>query len=299
METFGNEVKVQQGEDWNLDLLLSANQVEYIPYIVSSERFRDDRKAFFVITVASTKFEKNLRYVCSFWCSLSEMSGEPKPIVQGLVNIPTFYGTTPVWYKEVATIDDLPSIPPEPTETKDKRYLYQYICEDEDVDPETGHKPYHYFYYNYIENDDGEYNRKIVHDTYETKEIAPGETEKVLVPAYECRIRFNFLSEVTADWTGQNYMYQITLVSGQGLKERLEAILDEHGGFDAFPDFPEYDEEEPEKSLAAQYKYVKIQWPDELQPDVDDTSPLGTIETPEVILQPTRLQVFNNLRQLI
>ena len=81
METFGNEIKVQQGEDFNIDILLSSNQVEYVPYIISNER----KNPFFVVTVASTKYEKNLRYVCSWWNDI--LSG-PNPI-------PTFYQTTP------------------------------------------------------------------------------------------------------------------------------------------------------------------------------------------------------------
>ena len=51
METFGNEIKVQQGEDFNIDILLSSNQIEYIPYIISNER----KNPFFVVTVASTR----------------------------------------------------------------------------------------------------------------------------------------------------------------------------------------------------------------------------------------------------
>ena len=45
---------VQQGENWNLDKVLSASNREYIPYIVSSER----PNPYFVVTVASTKYEK-------------------------------------------------------------------------------------------------------------------------------------------------------------------------------------------------------------------------------------------------
>lgn len=267
METFGNEIKVQQGEDFNIDILLSSNQIEYIPYIISNKR----KNPFFVVTVASTKYEKNLRYVCSWWNDI--LSG-PNPI-------PTFYQTTPYNIGSYANKAALPTIPPvigpgQAKETAETRLLYQYTLDDEDIDPETGHKPYHYYYFNY--NADGQPTGR--------------------VDEYECRIRFNFRSDETAQWTGQNYMYQITLVSGELMADVLTGIASEHGNPADFPTEDDYPEDS-DGLIEAQYRYIKIQWPDELQPDIDVTSPLGRIETPEVILAPTKLQVFNNLRQLI
>ena len=267
MEAFGNEIKVQQGEDFNIDLLLSANQVEYVPYIISSQR----KNPFFVVTVASTKYEKNLRYVCSWWNSI--LSGEDK--------IPTFYQTTPYNVGSYPTAADLPTIPPiigpgDIKETAETRLLYQYTLDDEAVDPDVGHRPYHYYYFEY--NEEGQPTAR--------------------VDNYECHIRFNFQSEETAKWTGQNYMYQITLVSGDLMEEVLENIALAHDNPNDFPTEEDYPED-PTALIKAQYNYIKIQWPDELQPDIDATSPLGRIETPEVILAPTKLQVFNNLRQLI
>lgn len=259
METFGNEVRVQQGEDWNLDILLSSSSREYIPFIVSNQR----KNPFFVVTVASTKYEKNLRYVASWWNDLGPNT------TSGQVPIPTFYQTVPQWYQEVNSVNDLPSLPPmfnNVRETAQTRLLYQYQLTNEAIDPETGHKPYHYFYYEYSE--DG--------------------TVVARVDFYECRIRFNFRSDETAKWTSQNYLYQITLVSGDLIEEVLYNIALEHGMPADWPN-----------SIEAQYKYVKVQWPSALQPDIDATSPLGRIETPQVILSPTKLEVSNNLRRLI
>ena len=55
MYTLGNEMFVQQGEDFPLDRLVSASETEYIPYIVSSER----QNPMIAVTVASTKFRDN------------------------------------------------------------------------------------------------------------------------------------------------------------------------------------------------------------------------------------------------
>ena len=63
METFGNDIEIQQGENFNMDIVLSASNQEYIPFIVSSER----KNPYFIVTVASTKYEKNMRYVDSWW----------------------------------------------------------------------------------------------------------------------------------------------------------------------------------------------------------------------------------------
>lgn len=253
---YGNEIRVQQGEDFNLDILLSASQIEYIPFIVSSER----ANPFFVITVASTKYEKNLRYVKSWWNDIDSDN-----------NTPRFFQTVPYNYGEIEDETKLPTLPPKlsgttSTETPTTRLLYQYTIATEEIDEDVGHRPYHYFYFKY--DDEGGATR---------------------VDGYECHIRFNFSTSETSAWGSQNYEYQITLVSGELIEDVLEGIAITHG----MPN------DWPEDDIDAQYKYVKTMWPNELQEDIDASSPLGRIDAPEVILPPTKLQVFNNLRKII
>lgn len=259
MQSFGNERQVQQGEDWNLDILLSASDKEYIPYIVSSER----NNPFFVTTVASTKYEKNLRYVKSFWSKIEDNFQ------------PRFFQTVPLYCGELNS--DLPTEPGVGTfaditigDSAKTRYLYQYIKTEDNIDYELGHKPYYYFYFEYLE--DGSITR---------------------VDEYECRVRYNFPSEVTSEWAGQNYMYQITLVSGPLMADRLNEI------YRVKLQEGEITEKEWSKNIALQYNLVKSRWPEELQKDIDADSPLGRILQPEVILPPTKLEVFNNLRTII
>ena len=344
MKSFGNEIRVHQGEDWNLDVAIYSDNDQSIPFIVSSER----KNPYFVVTVASTKYEKNLRYVKSWWNSVDK-SDEYK----NDYSIPRFYQTVPEFFKEiqdyvtitenstlavnsilvkgstlgmnsvingttfdVETILDedvkitqsstltadsimlrgsfiksgssingisiandkelnfLPSLGELPTETYEHRLLYYYTFESDKIDKKLGHKPYYYCYKQYNENEEA----------------------TNIVYGYECRIRFNFSSEDTAEWRGQDYMYQITLVSGETMNETIREIYEEKTALgwqdDAWPisnTAPEY----------AQYHYIKVQWPNEFQPDIDEDSPLGIIETPEVIMSPTKLQVYNNLRILI
>lgn len=254
MEMFENEIQVQQGEDWNLDVLLSASPIEYIPFLISSER----ANPFFVITIASTKYEKNLRYVKSWW---NDINSE--------IELPRFYQTTPVDLGELNNADEVDDeVLEKAFETYETRYLYQYTLIDDEVDEELGHKPYHYSYFTYNEN---------------------GDVLKRRDDQYECRIRFNFLSSETSEWGSQNYMYQITLVSGELIADTLQKIAEANG----MPD------DWPVDDIEAQYRYVKVRWPDELQPDIDMTSPLGRIDSPQVITQPTKLTVFNNLRKII
>lgn len=368
MQSYGNERQVQQGEDWNLDILLSASDKEYIPYIVSSER----NNPFFVTTVASTKFEKNLRYVKSFWSDIDSVKANGDPF------IPRFYQTTPVYCGELGADEELPNCPNVNTNNNlytintnngvfldstaqdcyNKRYLYQYIKETDEIDYEIGHKPYYYFYYEYLwwpgqigifsnyvtdtvynmgrteniaderfqlnctnivnnvlgrapqQGDLLKFTRSWIDSTgeyidnplykqnfivcYEASSSTWKNAYVVLLREdYECRVRYNFPSEVTSEWVGQNYMYQITLVSGVKLADRLNQI------YQTKLQAGEITENEWPRPVTEQYKYVKLMWPNELQPDIDVDSPLGRILQPEPILPPTKLEVFNNLRTII
>lgn len=270
MEMNNNEIKVQQGENFNLDILLSASDTEYIPYIISSAR----TNPFFVITVASTKFEKNLRYVKSWWCNiLSEIPTDDKG---NYTVIPRFESTTPILCTTITKEGDIPATPDGNTTTegdsKTNRNLYQYEDKTLSYDYVNSHYPYKYFYFEY--NDDG--------------------TVKKVVKEYNCYIRFSFSSNETSQWESQNYLYQITLVSGVLMETELENIYTYNDGTSLITE-----DEWAKLTTEQKYLFVKANWPTSLQPDIDIDSPLGRIEQPQVILQPTKLEVYNNLRTLI
>lgn len=366
MESFGHERSVQQGENWNLDILLSASNQEYIPYIISSNR----TNPYFVTTVASTKYEKNLRYVKSFWSQINHTDNTKNTYT------PLFFSTVPVYCGELEYVDpdaeepvlnNLPTKPGEGTfaditneDYENTKYLYQYIKASDPVDYEIGHKEYHYFYFNYqyiadnilansvitlldkptlvtsepfrllsfeIDSEQAQsiftlqvknnLNRDPVSGdmliVYECELLGKVKKKRLMmyrelssgdkgwvnahiitrVDNYECKVIYNFPSEITAEWAGQNYMYQITLVSGPTLEERLNEIYE-----DKLLD-KEITEKEWPTNIEEQYKYVKLMWPNELQPDIDIDSPIGRILQPQPILPPTKLHVFNNLRTII
>lgn len=268
MESYGNEIRVQQGEDWNLDKELFASQLLKIPYIISSQR----ANPYFVITVASTKYEKNLRYVKSWWCSITDSQ------------IPTFYFTQPV-HCEVASEQELDALTPSTVNTLLSTETITWD-EGEIVDGQRRK----YLYYDTIDDDDT--NRIYFYFDYS------GSTPE-LVKNYECHVRMNFASKDTAEWGSQNYLYQITLVSGQTMRDRLQEIYEQYTPEQWPMITPSMSDDEIQETIEAQYKFVKANYPYELQPDIDIDSPLGYIDTPEVILQPTKLEVYNNLRKLI
>lgn len=279
MQMYKNEIQVQQGEDFNLDIIVSASNIEHIPFLVSSQR----SNPHFVCTVASTKFEKNLRYVKSWWSpvviDLPPVKGvnanNQEILISGL-KFPTFYSTIPVECGELASGTQLPIKPGEGAfkeftinDTTETRYLYQYTKEGDDINYSLGHKPYYYFYFNYVDGQLAQYPR---------------------IDEYDCKITFNFNTEITQKWSGQNYMYQITLVSGTEMETYLEQV---------HKYYSEQIGDEWPKTQDEQYKYVKLMFPTALQNDIDIDSPLGRIEQPIPILRPTKLEVLNNLRILI
>lgn len=270
MESFLNERRVQQGEDWNLDILLSQSQTEYIPFIVGKRE-----NPHWVITVASTKFEKNNRYVESWWLALGSAT-------------PMFKQTTPQYIGELTKAPESKNDIPNSASDEPFEYLYQYKIVN---DPE-GIK-YHYVYFD---------NNNTLH--YD----------------YECRIRFNlttFNSATgkrdigTSNWGSQNYLYQITLVSGQEMVDTIMEAKQGHPDLDWREDWPVQGADESDIDYRNRmiewlgttqkdvFTFIKQRIPDYFQRDIDWNSPLGQIWVPQPILTPTKLQVDNNLRQII
>lgn len=294
MLLYGHEREVQQGEDWNLDILLSQSSKEYIPFLISSER----KNPYFAITVASTKYEKNYRYVKTWWL-------EVKDVTEGDARFFKFFQTVPhfVGDKSKEDVEKLYNF------TDKNKYfyrlgkwhnafLYQYTLPDENVDPVLGHKPYHYLRFDEQDNshEDG----------------------------YDCHIRMQFTSEETAKWGSQNYMYQITLVDTESMGhmvrkakqvhptlpwsnwptkenndwiDKKEALIQIEGNENKA--WKKFEENWAEENIKELFPFIKLYIPDWFQPDIDWDAPVGWIGTPQIILPPTKLQVNNNLRTII
>ena len=283
MQSYENERVIQQGEDWNIDVKLSQSVQDYIPYIVSSER----EHPHFVLTVASTKFEKNHRYVESWWQEIPDSQPRFKQTV------PFFVGdftADPTSFEDLiakATVYD-DKIGPDVADDTAYERLYQYTVKGSE--------------FKYCYTTDG--------------------TDIVL--GYELRMRFNILSHIpgleglqggTANWNSQEYMYQITLVSGQLMEDTLISLITstKYSNLNWRSDLPKKsDYATTEEYIAALknmlknelvrkdlFNFVKQHIPDFFQKDIDWNSNLGQIWSPIPILKPTRLRVDSNLRVLI
>ena len=281
MQSYENERVIQQGEDWNIDVKLSQSVQDYIPYIVSKER----EHPHFVLTVASTKFEKNHRYVESWWQEIPDSQ-------------PRFKQTTP-FFVGVLTAD--------PTSFEDLIAKADSLIKTDISNDE----PYERLY-QYKLNNDGEF--KYCYTTDGTD----------IVLGYELRMRFNILSHIpgleglqggTANWNSQEYMYQITLVSGQLMEDTLISLITstKYSNLNWRSDLPKKsDYATTEEYIAALkemlknelvrqdiFNFLKQHIPDFFQKDIDWNSNLGQIWSPIPILKPTRLRVDSNLRVLI
>lgn len=291
MLSFENQRQVQQGEEWNLDILLSQSSEEYIPFIVSSQR----KNPMFAITVASTKYEKNYRYVATWWQDLSDNKLLPK-----------FYQTVPEYIGEISSNSSIsrPANSSMPDSIDPPMYaLYQFTRSEDAVDATLGHKPYYYVYFSEDEPNTPKYD-------------------------YECRIRMQFRSETTSQWGSQNYQYQITLVDTISMADYINLAHETYPSLN-WPFWPDRNSTEwikPERldtETSEEYnnrvelswvefrnsqimvyvdelfKFIKTNIPDWFQADIDADAPVGYIDVPQVILAPTKLQVNNNLRTII
>lgn len=278
MQTYENERVIQQGEDWNLDIKLSQSITEYIPYIISSQR----EHPHFVLTVASTKFEKNHRYVESWWQEIPDSQ-------------PRFKQTTPFYVGELSAdptqFSDLTSVMSAISNDGAFERLYQYTVTN---DPD--------FRYCYKDNDGN------------------------IQLGYELYVRFNILSHLpgykgikggTSQWNAQEYMYSITLVSGQLMSDTIAEAIDNYPNLNwrtdlkRRSDYPEGDEGyEQFRAYIADFikndairedlfNFIKLHIPTFFQEDIDWNSNLGRIWSPIPILKPTKLKVDSNLRVLI
>ena len=288
MQTYENERVIQQGEDWNLDIKLSQSIGEYIPYIVSSER----EHPHFVLTVASTKFEKNHRYVESWWQEIPETQ-------------PRFYETVPFYIGEFAENA-------EPTKFSD--LVAKAIAEKLPTDISKDEA--YYRLYQYTVTGDPEFKYCYLTD----------KDAGTIKLGYELYVRFNILSYLpgykgikggTSQWNAQEYMYSITLVSGQIMSDTIAEAIDNYPNLNwradlpKLKDYPQGDEGyEQFRSAVAEvlkndnikedvFNFIKLHIPDFFQKDIDWNSNLGRIWSPIPILKPTKLKVDSNLRVLI
>lgn len=77
MRIYADRIQVERGEEWTYDVYFQNRDGS--PYIVSSKLSNPQ----ILVTIASSKYTQNGRYIANFWNDVSEA-------------YPTFYNTTPI-----------------------------------------------------------------------------------------------------------------------------------------------------------------------------------------------------------
>ena len=178
MKNFNNEIQIRRGETFTIDKFVENKDGS--PYIVSNKL----SNPYFVITIASSKFEQANRYIKKYWLSLA--------------NYPKFLSTQPV---------DLHSIKVSSSSTEIK---YDDFPVDGLIE---GYVDGVYVQYDrfddavfYIDKGDA-----VEYKYYNT------EVDKTGTPVgwttYKCRIIKSFSSADTSEWSEQEYIYSIDLIS--------------------------------------------------------------------------------------
>lgn len=174
MKTYNNEIIVRRNETFSIDKYIVNRDGS--PYIVSSRI----ENPYFLLTVASSKYEQADRYVLNKWLNIS--------------NTPRFHTTIAVKL-EGSTWEDNP-LPAGYEGDRLLPYANEAVFYIEDA---AGNRSYCYFVYDDVDDGEGD-----------TRENYDGRW----VP-YSCRIVTSFQKSITSNWIEQNYTYGILLVGGE------------------------------------------------------------------------------------
>jgi len=273
MLVLGNERIIHQGETWNLDILVSQSSIEYIPFIVSSERVNP----MWAITVASTKFEKNERFVKTWWLDTLEL--------------PKFYQTVPSDLGELLQYQPVSK----PTADSPMYALYRYTRQNETLDLTLGHKPYHYVYF----DDLGE-----AHDDYEchiVMQFLSSETRLWESQNYQYQITLVdtlSIGEVIQD--AHETHPELEWIDWVEVTDPAwDKPVQEVGESNLEASWVEFRDAWIQDNIDVLFPFIKTRLPAWFQDDIDIESPVGIVDNPQVILPPTKLQVVTNLRKVL
>ena len=202
MKSFNNELIIHRGETFTMDKTIQNKDGS--PYIISSEL----ENPFFVITVASTRYQQEGRYTHVKWLDLKDF--------------PRFKVTQAVDLKSLKTekngnnshypngFDDIVSLSEYADE--DTGIVYSNLVawgfiEDKFIGYEVGDALF------YVEDEDGIISYKYWDDGWKT---------------YECKIVTSYGQATTLNWVEQSYVYSINLASGTKTIDYLRELCDDN-----------------------------------------------------------------------
>lgn len=281
MLVFGLEREVQQGEEWTIDILLSQSDNEYIPFIVSSDR----PSPMWAITVASTKYEKNERYVMTWWLPVGNLPKFKQTTVFDLGEQPTGY---PVKLPEGHAPMDC---------------LYRYTQSGDEIDNKLGHKPYHYIYFTEIsEQGKTDYECRII-QSFTSEETAQWGSQNYMyqITLVDTVPMTNMIKDAHTAYPDLPWRYWPDPETVEDWDEPEQELDESEGDFIDrwWTSWQDYLDSWIMNNQAELYTFIKDRVPNWFQSDIDIDAPVGWIGAPQVILPPTKLQVNNNLRRII
>ena len=182
MQVRNHELTITRGESFTLSKLVQNRDGS--PYIISGEF----KNPYFLITVSSTIYDQNERYVLNKWLDLKDTK--------------RFKITQPVMLKAINpgysfSNDAVPN-----GYEGDRSLGYANVA----VFYDTANGVTSYKYWEYINNDEDDFSGKWVD--------------------YKCPITTVFGSDITQSLAEQNYMYNISLVDGNSTLQYLKDVAD-------------------------------------------------------------------------
>jgi len=170
LKTFNNEIVVHRNETFTMDKLIQNKNGS--PYVIS----RELTNGYFLLTVSSTRYAQEKRYLVNYWLSLSDY---PRFNYTDIFNL-TEYGYTEL-----------------PTE----------LNENDELEIEEEGVPV-------LAISEGDCVFSIVFDDVTCYKYFTIDNHNVIWHDYECRFVKQFSAEDTAEWVEQSYLYSISVVSG-------------------------------------------------------------------------------------
>lgn len=195
MKSLNNELTVYRGETFSIDK--SVQNKDGSPYIISKQL----NNPYFLLSVSSTRYEQENRYVKNYWLDLSDFPRFSSTRAFDLKSLmSTANGSVPMYANG---FDDI-------TERKNNDTLGDYIA------------------YGYINNNlvSLDYDDCVfyVEDEEERRTYKYWDISSNMWNDYKCKIVKSFRQEDTRKWTEQSYVYSITLVSGQLMSSYLNQL---------------------------------------------------------------------------
>ena len=266
MKVIGNDVYIQRGETWTLDMAVTNERGD--PYMIFSQW----ENPYVAITVAAARYEQRGDFRRTYWLDLSQRWVEQADGSVVLEPVKRFISTEALVLPRLFSVNEAVGLYGVDAGGK--------IVLDETSDFDVTN----YLFFTDPNKDDNRIYKYVKSYTLDADgKITDEEWEE-----YDFRLIKQF---TTKDWMEQGYLFDIKILAGESLEEHIARMLSEAGIEVA--DLPWDD--------AQTQEYINLVVDDvvraELQEIFDSSMPLmPDYDTKTLILQPTNLYVSANIQ---